>query len=41
LPGFRIKEAASLLGVDADALRRWADWGGIGTVIDPSGRMVI
>ena len=38
---FRIKEAASLLGVSTDTLRRWADAGRIATVTDASGRMAI
>jgi predicted site-specific integrase-resolvase len=31
MPTFRIKEAASLLGVSTHTLRRWADGGRIGT----------
>ena len=38
---FRIKEAASLLGVSADTLRRWADGGRIDTTTDPSGRLAV
>jgi excisionase family DNA binding protein len=38
MPTFRIKEAASLLGVSADTLRRWADGGRIETITDASGR---
>jgi molybdopterin-binding protein len=41
MPTFRIKEAASLLGVSTDTLRRWADAGRIGTTTDPSGRMAV
>lgn len=41
MPTFRIKEAASLLGVSADTLRRWADAGRIATVTDTSGRMAV
>jgi molybdopterin-binding protein len=41
MPTFRIKEAASLLGVSPDTLRRWADGGRIATVTDPSGRMAV
>ena len=38
---FRIKEAASLLGVSTDTLRRWADAGRIDTITDASGRMAV
>jgi molybdopterin-binding protein len=41
MPTFRIKEAASLLGVSTDTLRRWADAGRIDTTTDVSGRMAI
>ena len=41
MPTFRIKEAASLLGVSTDTLRRWADAGRIETSTDASGRMVV
>jgi excisionase family DNA binding protein len=41
MPMFRIKEAASLLGVSTDTLRRWADGGRITTVTDDSGRMAV
>lgn len=41
MPTFRIKEAASLLGVSTDTLRRWADGGRIDTTVDTSGRMAI
>jgi molybdopterin-binding protein len=41
MPTFRIKEAASLLGVSHDTLRRWADAGRIATVTDASGRMAV
>src|SRR6266700_4819225 len=41
MPTFRIKEAASLLGVSTDTLRRWADGGRIATVTDASGRMAV
>src|ERR1700728_4324172 len=37
----RIKEAAGLLGVSTDTLRRWADAGRIDTTTDPSGRMAV
>ena len=39
VPTFRIKEAADLLGVSADTLRRWADGGRIETTTDGSGRL--
>ncbi|MGH8969939.1 MAG: TOBE domain-containing protein [Actinomycetes bacterium] len=35
---FRISEAADLLGVSADTVRRWADAGRIETTVLPSGR---
>jgi molybdopterin-binding protein len=41
MPTFRIKEAASLLGVSTDTLRRWADAGRIATITDTSGRMAV
>jgi molybdopterin-binding protein len=41
MPKFRISEAASLLGVSTDTLRRWADAGRIGTTTDASGRMAV
>ena len=41
MPTFRIKEAAGLLGVSTDTLRRWADAGRIGTTTDVSGRMAV
>jgi molybdopterin-binding protein len=41
MPTFRIKEAASLLGVSTDTLRRWADRGRIETVPDASGRLAV
>ena len=41
MPKFRIKEAASLLGVSTDTLRRWADAGRIDTNTDASGRMAV
>lgn len=41
MPTFRIKEAASLLGVSADTLRRWADGGRIETTTDASGRLAV
>jgi molybdopterin-binding protein len=41
VPTFRIKEAADLLGVSADTVRRWADGGRIETTTDGSGRQAI
>src|SRR6516162_7232048 len=41
MPTFRIKEAASLLGVSHDSLRRWADGGRIATTTDAAGRMAV
>jgi molybdopterin-binding protein len=38
---FRIKQAADLLGVSADTLRRWADAGRIETITDPFGRLAV
>jgi predicted site-specific integrase-resolvase len=35
MPTFRIKEAAGLLGVSTDTLRRWADGGRIATLTGP------
>ncbi len=41
VPAYRIREAASLLGVSDDSLRRWADSGRIATTTDDGGRLVI
>ena len=41
MPTFRIKQAASLLGVSTDTVRRWADGGRIQTVTDASGRLAV
>jgi molybdopterin-binding protein len=41
MPTFRIRQAAGLLGISADTLRRWADGGRIGTVTDASGRLAV
>jgi molybdopterin-binding protein len=41
MPTFLIKEAAGLLGVSTDTLRRWADVGRIETTNEPSGRLAI
>jgi molybdopterin-binding protein len=41
MPMFRIKEAAGLLGVSTDTLRRWADRGRIQIITDDSGRQAV
>jgi molybdopterin-binding protein len=41
MPTFRIKEAANLLGISDDTLRRWADGGRIATTADASGRQAV
>jgi molybdopterin-binding protein len=41
MPTFRIKQAASLLGVSTDTLRRWADRGRIATTTDTSGLLAV
>jgi len=41
VPTYRIKEAADLIGVSGDTLRRWADAGRIGAVTDSSGRLAV
>jgi molybdopterin-binding protein len=41
VPVFRIKEAADLIGVSDDTLRRWADGGRIETTTDASGRLAV
>jgi molybdopterin-binding protein len=41
MPTFRIREAANLLGVSDDTVRRWADAGRIETVTDASGRLAV
>jgi molybdopterin-binding protein len=41
MPTFRIREAASLLGVSPDTLRRWADGGRVETTTDASGRLAV
>ena len=41
MPKFRIKEAAALLGVSTDTVRRWADGGRIDMTVDTSGRMAV
>ena len=41
VPTFRIKEAAALLGVSYDTMRRWAEEGRIEQVTDASGRLTV
>lgn len=41
MPRYRIPEAAELLGVSDDSLRRWADRGRLATSVDPAGRLVV
>ena len=41
MPVYRIKEAAELLGVSDDTLRRWADAGRIATTTDAAGRRAV
>jgi molybdopterin-binding protein len=41
VPTYRISEAAGLLGVSDDTVRRWADNGRLHTVVDDSGRKAI
>jgi len=41
MPTFRIREAAGLLGVSPDTLRRWADGGRVETTTDASGRLAV
>lgn len=41
VPTFRIKDAAGLLGVSDDTLRRWADSGRVETTTDSSGRQAV
>ena len=41
MPMFRIKEAAGLLGVSDDTLRRWADRGRIEIITDAAGRQAV
>ncbi|MBJ8348186.1 molybdopterin-binding protein [Antrihabitans sp. YC2-6] len=41
MPEFRIREAAELLGVSDDTVRRWVDNGSLPATADGSGRKVI
>jgi molybdopterin-binding protein len=41
VPEFRIKQAAALLGVSDDTVRRWIDTGRLASATDASGRLVV
>ncbi|MEN0128849.1 MAG: TOBE domain-containing protein [Brevundimonas sp.] len=41
MPSYRVKDAADLLGVSDDTVRRWAESGRIETTTDASGRQAI
>jgi molybdopterin-binding protein len=41
MPQFRISQAASLLGVSDDTVRRWVDSGDLGVSTDDAGRKVV
>jgi molybdopterin-binding protein len=41
VPSYRLREAAALLGVSDDTVRRWADAGRLPTSTDDAGRRVI
>ncbi|MCV7150233.1 TOBE domain-containing protein [Mycolicibacterium pyrenivorans] len=41
MPAIRIKDAAALLGVSDDTVRRWIDGGSLASFKDESGRKVI
>ncbi|MFF3063960.1 molybdopterin-binding protein [Oerskovia sp. NPDC057915] len=41
MPHYRIKEAADLLGVSDDTVRRWVDAGELDATLDESGRKVV
>lgn len=41
VPSYRIREAADLLGVSDDSLRRWVEAGRVGSATDDAGRRVI
>ncbi len=41
VPTYRIREAAALLGVSDDSLRRWVDGGRLASFVDESGRQVV
>src|SRR6478672_961486 len=41
MTSYRLREAAELLGVSDDTVRRWADSGRLATGPDPAGRRVV
>ncbi len=41
MPTFRIRDAADLLGVSYDTVRRWADGGRIESTTDSAGRLAV
>ena len=41
MPSYRLREAADLLGVSDDTVRRWADSGRLATGTDNAGRRVV
>lgn len=41
MPVYRLRDAAALLGVSDDSLRRWADGGRVTSTVDDAGRRVI
>ena len=41
MPTYRIRDAAELLGVSSDTLRRWAEGGRLVTTHDEAGRQVV
>jgi molybdopterin-binding protein len=41
MPYYRVRQAAQLLGVSDDTLRRWAESGRLTTVKDDAGRVVV
>ncbi len=40
-PRYRVRDAAVLLGVSDDTVRRWIDQGSLGAVKDDTGRLVV
>lgn len=41
MPNYRIRDAAELLGVSDDTLRRWADSGRVRLTVDDAGRQAV